>query len=162
MLGCARRSAHETKASPPRPLFPEYPPINDADPQVRSKRTFQVPTRLVVKRTPEGIEYSVETNSLETIEIEVGQKMVFGVKHQAFVVSGNHRKQSGVVLGGTTYTWTGYIDQKESGIPKPSEKYVIEIIFVIFETDIPSQHLWDPQSDKYKELWTRTLKSEEL
>lgn len=46
------------------PLFPVEPPIKDADPQVRSNRTFQVPTRLIVKRTPERIEVSVDMNSL--------------------------------------------------------------------------------------------------
>jgi hypothetical protein len=39
---------------------------------------------------------------------------------------------------------------------------VIEMTVVIFETDIPGQHEWMPEDGKYKELWTRTLKSEEL
>jgi len=39
-------------------------------------------------------------------------------------------------------------------IPRPGEKYLVEIYFEIFETDIPAQHMWSPQSGKYKVLWT--------
>lgn len=161
-LGCAHKSIPETDLPPMQPGFPSYPPIRDADPQVRSKRTFQVPTRLIVKRTPERIEISVDTNSLEAIKLKIGQKMVAGFKHDTFVVSGDQRKHWGSGLGGTADIGTSYVTQKLHGIPKPNEKYIIEVTFVVFETDIPVQHMWKPQDGKYKELWTRTLKSEEL
>jgi hypothetical protein len=32
---------------------------------------------------------------------------------------------------------------------------------VLFETDVPSQHEWNPHSGRYKALWTRTLRQAE-
>ncbi len=161
-LGGACTNVSDSNAPSIQPGFPSSPPIKDADPQIRSDQSFQVPTRLIVKRTPEQIEVSVDTNSLETIELKVGRKMVTGFKNEMFVVSGDQRKHCGSGLGGSAYIGTSYITRKLSGIPKPDVKYVIEVTFVVFETDIPCQHMWSPESDKYKVLWFRTLKSEPL
>jgi hypothetical protein len=160
--GCANPNVSRTDTPPIYVGFPLYPPIEDANPEVRTKRTFQVPTRLEVKRTANRISVSVDPNSLETIELGVGQKMVAGFKHETFVVSAGKRKQLGWGLGGTADIGTSHFTRKLDGIPKPGEKYVIEITVVVFETDIPCQHMWSPGDGKYKELWKRTLKSEEL
>jgi hypothetical protein len=32
---------------------------------------------------------------------------------------------------------------------------------VLFETDVPPQHEWDPHAGHYKALWTRTLRQAE-
>jgi hypothetical protein len=149
-------------APPIEPGFPSHPAIKDADPRVRSTRTFQVPTQLIVRREPERIGISVDTNSLDAVELKVGHKMVTGFKHEIFVISGGQRKHWGGGLGGTANMGTSYIVQKLDGIPKPGEKYKVEVTFVVFETDVPCQHMWMPQSGKYEELWTRTLKSGEL
>ena len=37
-------------------------------------------------------------------------------------------------------------------------KYMVELDFAIFETDVPAQHMWDPHGKNYKVLWHRTLK----
>ena len=161
-VGCASSSISETNTPAIHPGFPSYPPIKDANPNIRTKRTFQVPTRLDVKRIAERIDVSVDTNSLETLELDVGDKMVAGFKHEMFVVSGDKRRQWGGGLGGTAYIGTSHVIQKLDGIPKPGEKYIVEITFIVFETDIPGQHMWMPENGKYKEIWKRTLKSEEL
>lgn len=151
----------ETNAPPMHPGFPSYPPIKDANQDARTKRTFQVPTRLDVKRTAKRIDISVDTNSLETIELDVGYKMVTGFKHETFVVSGGKRKRWGGGLGGTADIGTSHVTRELDGMPNPGEKYVVEVTLVVFETDIPCQHMWMPESGKYKELWKRTLRSEE-
>ncbi len=171
-LGCSTAPRNETIppqitgrgaiAKPMRPGFPSYPPIRDANPQIRSKQRFQVPTRLIVERTTERIEISVDANSLETIEREVGRKMVTGFKHDTFIVWEEQRKDCGGGLGPTATFWTSDVTRKIDGIPKADENYIIEVTFVVFETDIPAQHMWMPQSGRYKQLWSRTLTSEEL
>jgi hypothetical protein len=45
-------------------------------------------------------------------------------------------------------------------IPQPGEKYTVKVRLSLFETDIPAQHMWSPESGKYKVLWTRTLQQE--
>jgi hypothetical protein len=108
------------------------------------------------------ISVSVDQQSLIEIELEVGYKMVAGFKHQLFVVSQGERKHRSGGLGGSANIGTSFLNRSQGGIPQPGQKYVIEVEFVIFETDIPGQHLWSPKSGKYRELWSKTIKSEEI
>lgn len=151
-FACASLGVSGTNA-PPVPLFPFYPPIRDADPQVRSNRTLRVPTKLIVRRTHERIEVSADMKSLQSIDLKVGDKMVTGFKYHGSIVSSGRTNEWGHGLGGPDIG-THYLP------PHPNEKYVIEVSVTVFETDIPPQHMWSPESGKYKELWTRTLKSD--
>ena len=160
VAGCASGSGRESSQDRPALGFPSYPPIRDADPQAREKRKFQVPTRLIVIRSEDRIAVSVDMKSLEEIELEVGYKMVVGFKTQRFVVSEGRKKLRGGGLGGTADIGTSYLNRADGGIPQEGQKYVIEVQFVIFETDIPAQHMWSPESGKYRELWSETIKSE--
>ena len=44
------------------------------------------------------------------------------------------------------------------GFLQRGKPYVVELEFAIFETDIRPQHMWGPQSGKYKVLWNKTLR----
>lgn len=162
VAGCASGGGPESSRERPFPGFPSYPPIPGADPQVREKRKFQAPTRLIVIRSEDQIAVSVDVKSLEEIELEVGYKMVVGFKHQTFVVSQGRKKLRSGGLGGRVDIGTSYLNRADGGIPQEGQKYVIEVEFVIFETDIPAQHMWSPESGKYRELWRKTIKSEEV
>lgn len=162
VAGCASRSGPESRQDRTALGFPSYPPIRDADPQVREKRKFQVPARLIVVRSEDRIAVSVDMKSLEEIELEVGYKMVVGFKHQTFVVSEGRKKLRGGGLGGRVDIGTSYLNRADGGIPQEGQKYVIEVEFVIFESDIPAQHMWSPESGKYRELWRKTITSEEV
>ncbi len=144
----------------PYPSYPT-PPIRDANPLVREKRKFQVPARLIVIRSEGKIAVSVDMKSLNEIELEVGHKMVTGLKHQMFAVSQGQKKSLGSGLGGVRANiGTSYITREHYGIPQQGQNYVIEVKFVIFETDIPAQHMWSPGSGKYRELWSKTIRSD--
>lgn len=56
------------------------------------------------------------------------------------------------------YIGTTHLNRSIDKIPQPGEMYVVEIDFEIFEIDIPTQHMWSPESGRYKVLWARTLK----
>ena len=159
VAGCASRSGPESSRDRPTLGFPSYPPIRDADPQVREKRKFQVPARLIVIRSEDRIAVSVDMKSLEEIELEVGYKMIVGFKSQTFVVTEGRQKPWGGGLGGTADIGTSYLNRTVHGIPQQGQNYVIEVKFVIFETDIPAQHMWSPEGGKYRELWSKTIKS---
>ena len=48
------------------------------------------------------------------------------------------------------------------GIPHAGQEFAWETRITIFETDLPTQHFWSPQSGKhYRVLWTRTFREGE-
>lgn len=143
--------------------FPYRPPIADADPSIRYPVSIRVPTRLKVLRTADSISMDTDPNSVETETITVGTNMATGSQSDIYIYpSGQPPKDksaTGGMGGGTmvapvSYTW----HTAQDGIPVPGKKYDVEVDLKIFETDIPPQHMWEPQSKKYKILWQRTLK----
>src|SRR5262249_11548160 len=40
---------------------------------------------------------------------------------------------------------------------QPGAKYKIKLRLTLFETDIPPQHFWRPETGRYKALWSKTL-----
>jgi hypothetical protein len=88
--------------------------------------------------------------------------MVTGLKYELLVYRGDKLVLSGYAGlqgGGTTYASIGtlFLTRRIDKIPQPGEKYTVKVRLSLFETDIPAQHLWSPESGKYKVLWTRTL-----
>jgi hypothetical protein len=133
---------------PAKPLhfgFPSYPPVADADPKRREKRKFRVPIRLLTCRTRNRIAVSVDTRILEEIELDVGYKMVAAFGDELFVLIDGKRKRLRQGLGGGSDIGTSFLSRKLDGVPIDGKKYVIEVKFVIFETNIPPQHMWSPQ-----------------
>src|SRR5262249_17465088 len=113
------------------------------------------------RQTHGQIEIDVDTNSLKTIELTVGHKMVTGFKAEEFSVSGDQKRLLGEFMGGPA-TIEDYRYTYAPSSLKPDQVNVIEIKFIIFETDIPSQHMWLPESGRYRELWTQMLQSDPL
>jgi hypothetical protein len=142
-------------------LFPTLPPVADANPNVREKRVFRVPTRLIVERSKNKIAVSVDMDSLEQIEIPVGHKMICAFKHEFSVESRKEKKVYSSGLGGSA-NLGAFITSALDGIPKEGEKYIVELRLILFETDIPTQHFWKPESGRYREIWSRTIRSKEL
>jgi hypothetical protein len=161
---------------PPRPAekaaksvgFPELPPIPDADPSVRDKKAFSLPTDagLRIKRTDDEISAGVYPDRLKSVELGVGKNMVVGFKHEIFVYredklvkfhpGGMQSPPDGVSYSTLAYSFKRGTDK----IPRQGEKYRVEVRLSLFETDIPTQHFWRPESGKYKVLWTKTMKQE--
>jgi hypothetical protein len=150
---------------PPRTNFFGFqllPPIADANPSIRHSISVRVPTRLKVERTADTLSVTINTNSFESANLTVGTNMVTGVQSKIYVYpEGEPRPANGGFgLGGTDFNLgTIFRHTKQDGIPLPGKKYVVELDLILFETDIPPQHMWSPQGSKsYKVLWRRTLK----
>ena len=158
--GCTRRT--QSKSTPAWQGFPVIPPIRDADPSIRSQVIVWVPTKLTVERTTDTLSITVDRSSLESTNVMVGSKMVTGVRNELFVYSEGDARPSradGYGLGGLDFNLgTSIRNTKQGGIPVPGKKYVVEMDLAIFETDIPSQHMWSPYSKNYGILWKRTLR----
>ena len=139
--------------------FPAIPPIANADPSIREEKEFLVATRLRIVRGENSISVEVDPDSLESITVDVGINMVAGFRNDQFIYRDGRLVCPGTFgLGGDWYFGTSTYHTKMFGFPHPGETYEIELHIQIFETDIPSQHLWMPESSKYRILWTRTLK----
>jgi hypothetical protein len=145
--------------------FPVLRPIPNVDPSVRREKELRLPTRLLVRRTDDQISVEIGPDSLKSVKMGVGANMVTGLKHEVLVYRGDKLVLSGYggLQGtGTTYASIGtlYLQRRIDKVPQPGEKYTVKVRLSVFETDIPAQHMWSPESGKYKVLWERTLQQE--
>ena len=105
--------------------FPVVPPIADADPSVRQTRDVQVPTRLNVVRTADGIGYGLDGNSLETVQLDVGLNMIVGRSWEAFVYqNGQMVCPAGSGLGGLGGWGGGTPGRCGSRVERPGSRAV--------------------------------------
>jgi hypothetical protein len=58
--------------------FATIAPIEDADPAKREKRELKIPAELNIERDETSISVSLNTESLKTISLDVGENMVTG------------------------------------------------------------------------------------
>lgn len=125
----------------------------------------RVPAALTLARALDTLTIAVDPGSLAATEVTADPGMVVGVETDVVVFAqggarpaeGRHGLSSGTDFDVGTDTWSTAHD----GIPVPGVKYVAEMQLVLFETDVPAGHLWDPHAGKYRALWTRTLRQAE-
>lgn len=127
--------------------------------------SVRVPAALTLARALDTLTIAVDPASLAAMQVTADAGMVIGVETDVVVFAqggerptrGRHGLSSGVDFDVGTDTWSTAHD----GIPVPGVKYVAEVELVLFETDVPAGHMWDPHAGKYKALWTRTLRQAE-
>ena len=136
--------------------------LDASGPRVQSVR---VPAALSLSRGLDTLSVSIDPASLADTEVTVDPGMVLGVESDTVVftpgqpppASGRKGYASGTNFSLGTSTWSTRAD----GIPVRGSRYVAEMRLVLFETDVPAQHAWDPHSGRYKALWQRTLQQAE-
>jgi hypothetical protein len=152
--------------------LPIYPPIATANPAIHREVEVPMPARLSVRLDGGRLSVSFDLNSLRNVKIAAGQKMTLGLKYELRVHAegsaqplnasfGYASIQEPVTRASLAYLKsTQFFYPAQSGIPAPGERYIVEEELSLFETDVPPQHMWDPQAGKaYKVLWKKTLKS---
>jgi hypothetical protein len=125
----------------------------------------RVPAALSLSRGLDTLSVSIDPASLADTEVTVDPGMLLGVESDTVIfpvgqeptAAGRRGYASGTRFSLGTNTWS----TRGDGIPVPGTRYVAEMRLVLFETDVPSQHEWDPHSGRYKALWTRTLRQAE-
>lgn len=160
-------------ATTPFPGFLEYPASADADPSVRHGVEIPMPTRLSAQRTQKGLVVSYELASAKKVKITVGKSMSIGVKDELRVYAKGDprpprpnrigykgiRESSIPLLSDDFLSGATFFNSVPDGLPTPGKQYVIERDVTLFETDILPQHLWAPESGKYRVLWKKRLKT---
>ena len=142
-------------------MFPQPPPIAEADPAQRHDEVVSLPTRLKLghDQGQVGISVEVAPETLEKLTLKVGKAMVLGVETQTRLRLGGEWVDWGMGLSGGVALGGGTSFYPAGGKPiGTGETLEVEMEVRVFETDIPPQHHWMPQSGKYKVLHTRTLK----
>lgn len=143
-------------------LFPILPPVPTADPAVRSEKEFRVPGQLRVCRLGRYVGVEAVPGALEPVKVTVGKDMVTGLRYEVFVY-----REEKLVLSGpggmqsradATYAqvaaMVGEVGSKDF---QPGQEYKVKLLLTLFETDIPPQHFWTPETGRYKALWSKTL-----
>jgi len=157
------------------PLFPGYPHTPDADPSTRHQVEVSIPTRLSVQRAAGRFSISYDLASLRNVKITVGSKMTIGMKDELRVyIKGDARpsRYRSVLEGSMSETApravplpdanllksTETLTSAQDGIPAAGKRYIIEHDIILFETDVPAQHMWSPESSRnYRLLWEKKL-----
>lgn len=156
------------------PFFPpDLPPIADANPAVREERKVLVPNGFTAARVRDKMVLCMEAGPLESLNLKVGAKMVLGMSTKTYIyLEGKPRPENAPFQsqGGlrekpqplnmqfiTRALYPSFFTDPDAPL-RPGTRCVIEVTCEIFETDIPSQHAWAPESGKYKVLWQTTLR----
>jgi len=127
--------------------------------------SVRVPAALSLARGLDTLSVSVDPSSLASTTVTVDADMVVGIESETVVfpvgqpppASGRRGFQSGADFTLGVDSWSASAD----GIPAPGTKYAAEMRVVLFETDVPPKHEWDPHAGRFKALWTRTLQQAE-
>jgi hypothetical protein len=125
----------------------------------------RVPAALSLARALDTLSVSLDPSSLADTAVTVDAGMIVGVESDVVVFPlgspqpdwQRHGFQSGADFTLGVDTWSTSPD----GIPAPGTRYVAEMRLVLFETDVPPQHEWNPHGGRFNALWTRTLRQAE-
>ena len=154
------RSGAQEDSGNRNPGFPVIPPIADANPSVRHPLALQVPTSMFFDRR--GNSFMVGYSKFQSTTLTVGYKMVTGVMcDDSIYLNGVRRPLDGSMDGRVTFDCrTNILTLGRNGVPPAGQEFTFERQVTVFETDLPPQHRWSPQSGKYyRVLWTRTFKT---
>ena len=91
----------------------------------------------------------------------VGQKMVVGFMSEERIYVGGtaHTVGLGFDSGNVFVSGDSVYYLSQNGNPQPGQDITFESRISIFETDLPPQHMWEPENRKlFKILWTRSFK----
>ena len=127
--------------------------------------SVQVPAALQVARGLDTLSVQLDPDLLARRTVRVEPGWTVGLSYRARVFEqGQTRVESerhgdlpgrGFKLG--TLQWrTG-----RDGLPRPGNKYLVEMKLVLFETDVPPGPHWNPHSGHFKPLFSRTLRQAE-
>lgn len=136
--------------------FPVLPPIKTADPAIRSYAEFRVPTRLGLRRHGDTVFVEAVPVGQDLVRLAVGKDMITGLRSEwTFLQNGKPLLAgSGGLQGGR-----GPFGNIAAALPDvPGRgKCTANLKLTVFETDIPTQHEWAPETGRYRVLWTKNL-----
>jgi hypothetical protein len=148
--GCSRQAA---------------PALPSADASGLVEMSMRVPAALSVVPAPSTLSVVVDPASLGEMEVTAHAGTVVGVETDVFVFrQGEDRpvlERRGIGKGADFEVASNTWSTSRDGVPAPGTKYVVEVQFVLFETDVPAAKEWDPHAGSFRPLWRGTLRQAE-
>ncbi len=142
--------------------FPVVAPIANADPMIRAARVVRMPTRIRLRPVDGGFMASWDPDSLEAVTVDVGCHMVVAYE-SSFSVGAPGVDVPTAFRNVTAADFTAAQGHGESRLERPAgdaaRSSVVRARAVVFETDVPPQHEWSPQSGRYRVLHERTVET---
>jgi len=131
-------------------------PIEDVDPSIRHPAAILLPTGMRASR--QGNSLVVRFSTVST-NLMVGHKMVTGITCSTTARQGEIEYPMGTtVSSGVDLFASPEFKQGSSNLPSRSTKLMLEYHVEVFETDMPVDHMWMPESGgHYRVLWTNTF-----
>jgi hypothetical protein len=136
-------------------MYQQRGPTPGADPGQRHRETFRVPLRLQIEARDGSICVGNDSSSVVEISIDVGKLMTVGIASSLFYFQGAEREKFG---GGSLCN--GYhagrmcrpdLELTALAAAQGFVQFLEEM--TVFETDLPSQHMWQPEKGRYRVLW---------
>lgn len=140
-------------------MFPVIPPIADTDPSIFEAVVVRLPAVMLAQRSGDSIQ--IIFPEFATTNLWVGHKMVTGITCEYSFCHDSVTQSLGSSLqGGLAFqSATNVIGFGPGGDPSPGREIFVELRMTMFETDLPAQHMWSPQSGKqYRVLWVNTFR----
>jgi hypothetical protein len=134
-------------------------PVADADPSIRHAVEVNVPT--IMRVVSRGTSVTVSFPTIRPMNLMVGDRMVTGISYkQTLHLDGVERLLSRSLHGGLAFKPEEVVlTPGRDGVTEPGQEYILEQQVTMFETDIPTQHMWSPKVGKYyRVLWTQTFR----
>ncbi len=144
----------------------EPPPASHrADKAGTVELSVRVPAGLRIAHGLDTLSVSVDPGALAATTVVADAGMVVGIEAETFVfpvggsrpATGTRDLRSGQDFDVSASTWSA----SQGGVPARGTRYVVEMRLVLFETDVPPGHMWDPHAGRYRVLLTRTLRQAE-
>ncbi len=141
-----------------------------ANPSIRHPLTVRIPTGLRVIGTDDAL--TIGWASLQETNLTVGTNMVLGSTMERQILRNGVPEKSAESEyefnewfgDGSTGTAVDFgssdtvLHRKDGRALLPASAYSVEYRCVVFETDIPPQHFWQPTGGKYRVLWEHNFK----
>jgi hypothetical protein len=128
--------------------------------------TVRVPNALRVARSLDSLSVDIDESAGAETTVRADPGMVLGVESEVRVFGRGHPGDSGpgrhgYASGASFDVGPSIWSTRQDGLPQADEKYEAEMKLILFETDVPPGHAWDPHAGQFKILLTRTLRQAE-
>lgn len=123
----------------------------------------ELSTKLDLRRATDSLSVAIEQSSLRTTNLVLGSNMFAGIECKFFVYpKGESRPLDWSIRTGPGRVELGthHFNRERDGLPLQGTEYLAEVDVILFETDIPPQRQWSPESGAdYRVLSRETLKA---
>jgi hypothetical protein len=137
-------------------VAPVAAPVHTATvtPVASANQDVHIPIKLVAVRTADTISVRID-RALGTVTVPVDPSLHLGNSYELRI----YPEGQAPMASANGYASGTDFDLGEHHVAATAKRYIVELVLVVFETDLAPDHMWRPeQGARYKVLWTNTLR----